>query len=328
MNGFLTFVLWAWLIAGIGILERVFGSGVPFGTAFSKGAPIIGIWATVGAVAGAWLFLLHWIATEEERDRLRGFVERRDNASSEDLRLAAPEAYLLLNEGEVKPAEVFKAGILQAVAAGRLLVGDGSTDLEAGPDWEPTAIRSRQTAEGAPIFGSAAVLAGDEGVRATTKECVIRIKEEYGNPEGFVEREVEPRLRDLGYWTTEFGITGSGRQAKSILEGRVGAALYDMEARGGLSIDGDPWKALLAALVMVSSGLAMREAEQGAIEVNEAHLGGDLSPESDVTSDLMTWMAFDAFDNILSGIDSAVSDGGFDGGDGGDGGDGDSGGGE
>ena len=149
-----------------------------------------------------------------------------------------------------------------------------------------------------------------------------RIKAEYDDPDGFVQREVEPRLNALGFWAEGSEPTESGRRAKAILEGRVGAALYDMQAHRGPSIDDDPWNALLAALAMVSAGLPMREAAERVNEVDLARIGEGLPTGDYAMSGLLSWMAFDAFEGIFFDIDSAVSEGGFDG-DGGDGGDGD-----
>ena len=323
MNGLLKFLLWLWLFAGLGLLRGLFDADVPFGTAASRGAPLIGIWAGVGVAVIAGLLLMNWMALRKERARLLGFVERRNYAWGQDLQLAAPEAYLLLNDGEVNPTEVFKAGILQAVAAGGLYVDsdNGTANEEEGTESEPSPASAdlREVDAGVPIVGSVAVLTKNEDVRSGVKECVDRIKAEYGDPEGFIDREVAPRLVEKGYWADEVGLTESGRQAKAILEGRVGAALYDMQAQGGPSIDDDPWNALLAALVMVSTGMPMREAAEGANEVDRARIGEGLPMGDYAMSGLLGWVAFDAFDNIFSDIDSAVSDGGFDGGDGGDG---------
>ena len=326
MAGFLKFLLGIRLFAGFGIVRGLFDADVPFGTAVSRGAPMIGIWAAVDGAAIGGLVLMGWMATREERARLRGFVERRNYAWGDDLRLAAPEAYLLLNDGEVNPTEVFKAGIMQAVAAGELYVDSEDKDQGPGTHGEaaPSSTDLRQADAGVPVVGSIAVLSKNEGVRASVKECVERIKGEYGDPEGFVVREVAPRLVKSGYWTEGAKATEAGRRAKAILEGRVGAALHDTQTQGGPSIDGDPWNALLAALAMVSAGMPMREAAEGADEVDRARIGEGLPEGAYAMSGLVGWMAFDTFDSVFSDIDSAVSDGGFDDG----GGDGDFGGGE
>ena len=311
MGGLMKFLLGLWFLAGIGIVRGLVRSDAPFGEAVSAGAPLIALWVVVGVVLVGGLVLMGIVATHSERARLRRFVERRSYNWGEDLKLDAPEAYMLINDGEVNPTEVFKAGILQAIAVGELHV-DGEN-----------AIERRPSADG-PVraVGSVAALTRSGGGRTSVKECVERIKAKYGSAEKFIEREVAPRLFERNYWAEGFGPTSSGRRAKAILEGRVGAALYDMQARGGPSIDGDPWNALIAALVMVTGDVPMKEAAEGVDRVDQARVGQGLPLGAYAASGLAAWVAMDVFDGISSDIDSAISDGGF--GDGG--GDGDFGG--
>ena len=172
MYGFLKFLLMLWLFAGFGMLQGLCDAEVSLGTAVSGNAPMIGIWAAVGVAAVSGLVLLDWMAKRKERARLWGFVERRNYARGEDLQLGAPEAYLLLNDGEVNPTQVFKAGILQAVAAGELYVDSDGADEKRGSESEPTPASTdlRKVEAGVPIVGSIAVLTKNEGVRASVTE--------------------------------------------------------------------------------------------------------------------------------------------------------------
>ena len=329
MAGFLTLLVWLWLFAGLGMLQGLLETDVPFGTALANIAPIIGIWVAVGVALGAGLLLLERMAMRKARARLWGFVLRRDYAWDEELQLAPPETYMLLNDGEVDPTEVFKAGIFQAVAAGGLYVDSDGPNEKRDTMGEPAPASTdlRQIEAGVPVVGSIAVLTEREGVRSSVNDCVERIKARNDNPAGFIEQEVEPRLVEMGYWAEGVRPTESGARAKSILEGRVGAALYDMQAQAGPSIDDDPGSALLAALAMVSAGMPMRQVAEWADEVDQARIGENLPVGDYAMTGLMGWMAFDTMNYIFSDINSAVSEGGFDG-DGDGGGDGDFGGGE
>ena len=264
MFGLLKFLSPIWLVIGVGLfigfLKSLFDTS--FGEALSRLAWLIGIWLGVGAVGLVIMFVLGNIGYRKEKSRLLGLIERRDYSGGGDLQIAAPEAYMLLNEFEVNPTEVLKAGILQAVATGQLYVNNESEPV-FGQRESPAATSELQPQYvGVPVVGSIAVLVKEEGVRSSVKECVERFKTKYKNPEGFIDQEVMPRLLQMGYLTKGVGLTESGLHAKSILEGRVGAALYEMKQNGGPSIDDDPWNALLAALAMVSTGLPMHAAAE------------------------------------------------------------------
>ena len=328
MRGLLNFVLMIWIFAGISFVSGLLESDVSFGEAIGNVAPLLGIWGAVGVAAISWLITIGMAEVREEKRWLRGLVERRDYAWGEVLQLGAPEAILLLRDGEANPGEVFEAGVMQGVAAGGLYTDDDHSE----PDGDAEAARGStdpgQVADRLPIVGSVEVLTGGEGVRTGVKACVERMKAEYGSPAGFVEREVAPRLVRAGYWSEDVGLTGSGVRARAVLEGRVGAALYDLEAQGGPSIEEDRKRALLAAVVLVSAGMPMREAVEGAEEAGNARIGDLAITGVDVMSDLMlSWFALDAFDHVFADISSAVGDAGFGGGDGGEGGDGGDGGG-
>ena len=322
MRGLLKFVLMIWFFAGIGFLRGLLDSDVSFGEAIASAAPLLLIWGAVGVIAVAGLIAIGMAEARKEMRWLRELVERRNYAWGEELQLGAPEAFLLLLDGEANPEVVFKAGVMQGVAGGGLYTDGDHHEPEGDAETAPGSTHSGQVADSLPMVGSVQVLIGGEGVRTSVKACVERMKSEYGSPAGFVEAEVAPRLFRAGYWSEGVGLTQSGARAKGLLEGRVGAVLYDLEVQGGPSIEEGRERAFLAALVMVSAGMPTREAVAGAEEADRAPIGEPTITGAHVVSGLMlSWFALDALDHVFADIDLAVGDAGFGGGGSGDGGD-------
>ena len=240
MRSLLKFVLMIWFFAGFGFVRGLLDSDVTFGEAIGRAAPLLLIWGAVGVVAVAGLIAIGMAEARKEMRWLRELVERRNYAWGEELQLGAPEAFLLLLDGEANPEVVFKAGVMQGVAAGGLYADGDHAEADGDAEAAPGSTDPGQLADRLPIVGSVHVLIGGEGVRTSVKACVERMKSQYGSTAGFVESEVAPRLVRAGYWSEGGGLTESGVRAKGLLEGRVGAALYDLEVQGGPSIRGGP----------------------------------------------------------------------------------------
>lgn len=279
----------------------------------------------IALLVGVLLLILVLINVERTqlKNMLRSFVDRRDYSRGEELGLAAPEAYMLLRGGDARSGETFKLGLLQAVATGNVVV--------EAEDQRPDDIREIYAA---PI-GSLAALAGNKPTPMTVKECVEQIKETYGDPDGFTHQEVIPRLVAAGYATSTSGFEGvtltpEGERVKEVVEGRVGAALYDMQEQGGPTIDGDPKRALFAGVVMATAGMPMALTAAGAREVDQTDISRGQRAYDDgyVGNNYMTsWYMMRGFDSAYGEVDSVGGDGGGFGGDG-DGGDGGDGGGD
>ena len=309
-------------IAGFFLAMAAFDSmdKIGFGPTMGSGlGTVVKIWIALIGTALLLVIVLTYVERTMLKNMLRGLVERRDFSRSEDIQLAAPEAYILMRGSHARPGETFKLGLLQAVATGNVLV--------AGADQSATDLRKIATA---PV-GSLTALAGQGHQPITVQDCVERIKEKYGDPDGFVHQEVIPRLVSAGYATEYSGyevvaLTPEGERVKAVVEGRVGAALYEMQEQDGPSINADPRSALFAGVVMATAGMPMALAAAGAREVDETSIETDRRASSGYNNDgyMYNWYMFNSFDRAYTEVDSVGGDGGgdFGGGDGGDGGDG------